>query len=183
MHFTREIQRLLAGLLVVFGIVVLSAAYWAVLGSDSMLQRSDNARLFESQAGIIRGDIVDRNDAPLVTSIQNPTGRVSRDFIYPAMNSIAGYYSLRYGVGGVEAAYNAILRGDDLPRDFNSHLDQDVLHHPQQGSDVRLTLNLNLQRAVVDAMRGYKGAAIVLDVPSGEVLSLVSLPTFDPNHL
>lgn len=183
MQFTKEIQRLLAGFMVVFGLVILSAAYWAVVGTDTILERSDNPRLVEAQAAIVRGDILDRNETPLVTSVQDEYGRVSRDFIYPAMNSIAGYYSLRYGVGGIEAAYNTILRGDDLPKDLNTYFNETMLHRPQHGSDVRLSLDVAVQQAVFKALDGHKGAAVVLSVPSGEILSMVSLPTFDPNQL
>jgi penicillin-binding protein A len=183
MQFTREIKRLLVGLFVAFILVVASATYWAVVGPDTLLLREDNPRLFEAQAGIVRGDIVDRNGETLVTSVQNPNGRVSRNFLYPSMNSILGYYSLRYGVGGAEATYNAILRGDELPTDFSTYFTQDMLHRPREGIDVQLTLDLSLQQSVYEAMQEQKGAVVVLDVPSGAVRAILSLPSFDPNTL
>lgn len=183
MQFTRELQRLLTGIIGLFLLLVLAAAYWSITGPDTILARQDNPRLFEAQADIVRGDLVDRNGTVLVTSVQADTGRVSREFRYPAMNSITGYYSLRYGVGGAEALYNRLLRGDDLPRDLTTYFNQDVLHQPVRGSDVQLTLDLPIQQVTVDALTGYTGAAVVLDVPTGEVLALASLPTFDPNTL
>lgn len=183
MQFTREIKRLLIGMLLAFLLIVIAASYWAVSGPDTLLLREDNPRLFEAQASIVRGDIVDRSGEVLVTSVENAGGRVSRNFLYPSMNSVLGYYSLRYGVGGAEAAYNSILRGDDLPRDFNTYFTQGVLHEAQQGSDVQLTLDLGIQQTMFNALQGETGAAVVLSVPEGEVLALVSLPTFDPNTL
>ncbi len=45
MNLQREISRLLLGLLAVFGVIALSAAYWAVVGPDTILLRDDNPRL------------------------------------------------------------------------------------------------------------------------------------------
>ncbi len=49
------------------------------------------------------------------------------------------------------------------------------------GQDVHLTIDVELQRAVA-AELGRPGAAVVLDVATGEVLAMVSLPTYDLNH-
>jgi peptidoglycan glycosyltransferase len=102
---------------------------------------------------------------------------------HPEASPVTGYASLRYGVGGVEAVYDAILRGDTLPGDVWSALSAELLHQPQRGSDVRLTLDLAVQRALAAALDGHSGAAVVLAVPSGAILGLVSAPTFDPNTL
>ena len=183
MQFTREMNRLLIGLLVCFAIVVLAAAYWAAVGSDTLLQREDNPRRVEAEAAILRGDILDRNGELLVTSEANEFGAVNRRYLYPETYGALGYHSLRYGTSGVEEAFNAILRGDTIRRDLNTVLADNLLHHPQEGSDVQLTLDLGIQRAIVDAMGGRTGAIVVLGVPDGNVLALVSQPTFDPNTL
>jgi penicillin-binding protein A len=183
MQFTREMRWLLIGLLAAFLGIALATAYWAVYGPDTLLLREDNPRLFQAQASIIRGDIVDRNGELLVTSVRNPGGRVSRDFIYPAMNSILGYYSLRYGVGGAEAAFDNILRGGDLPVEFETYFSENILHHAHEGSDIQLTLDLTIQQKVFESLKGQKGAAVVLSVPDGGVLALISLPTFNPDTL
>ena len=61
---------------------------------------------------------------------------------------------------------------------------------PVVGTPLQLTIDLDLQKAAEDAFRHYgmvnagepyNGAAVVLDPRSGEVLSLVSLPAYDPN--
>jgi peptidoglycan glycosyltransferase len=183
MRFTREINRLLVGILVVFGFVAISAAYWAVVGPDTLLTREDNPRLVEREASIVRGDIFDHDGQVLVTSVQNEDGSVTRQYPHPETSSALGYFSLRYGVGGAEAAYDIILRGDDLEKDLARFVNQELLHMPQVGSDVQLTFDFDVQKQVVQAMQGHQGAAVVMSVPSGEILALVSLPTFDPNML
>jgi penicillin-binding protein A len=183
MLFAREINRLLLGLLLVFAVVALSAAYWAIVGADTILLREDNPRLVEREARILRGQIYDRNGTLLVDSVQNADGSVSRLYLYPETASALGYYSLRYGVGGAEAAYDTLLRGDDLLRKLGQEFGRQLLHQPQQGSDIQLTFDLDIQQAITQAMKNHQGAAVVIAVPSGEILALVSLPDYDPNNL
>ena len=54
---------------------------------------------------------------------------------------------------------------------------------PVQGRRVQLTINYAMQKAAEDAFRayGYWGSAVVLEPKTGEVLTLTSLPAFDPN--
>ena len=53
---------------------------------------------------------------------------------------------------------------------------------PRDGKNVRLTIDSRIQALLADAMRGVaSGAAVVMDPHSGEVLGLVSKPSFDPN--
>jgi penicillin-binding protein 2 len=49
------------------------------------------------------------------------------------------------------------------------------------GSTVRLTLDLDLQQAAERGLAGRRGAVVVLDVNTGDVLALASAPTFDPD--
>ncbi len=51
----------------------------------------------------------------------------------------------------------------------------------RQGANLYLTIDLELQRAVVAAFADQPGAAVALDPRNGEVLAMVSLPSFDPN--
>ena len=55
---------------------------------------------------------------------------------------------------------------------------------PVEGHRLQLTIDADIQRAVEEGFRqtGFNGAAVILDPRSGEVLSLVSLPAFDPNR-
>lgn len=49
------------------------------------------------------------------------------------------------------------------------------------GEDLYLSIDLDLQRAMVDAFQGQHGAAVAIDPRSGEILAMVSLPSYDPN--
>lgn len=183
MQFTREINRLMIGLLIAFISVSASAAYWAMVGADTVLTREDNPRSVEAQAAIRRGALVDRHYQPLAISTVNDDGQLTRQYLHEATYSALGYYSLRYGVGGAEAAYDAFLSGAELPDTLGRRFQQEVLHQPQAGADVRLTLDLDVQQAVAAAMEDYRGAAVVMSVPDGGILALLSQPTYNPNTL
>src|SRR5580692_7811581 len=90
------------------------------------------------------------------------------------------------GVSGVEKQYNDILMGKNGFRRalVNSHgrevgqLD-DTPAEP--GKQLKLTLDLDLQIAAEQAIEGKNGAIVAMDPHTGEILAMVSRPTFDPN--
>jgi penicillin-binding protein 2 len=90
------------------------------------------------------------------------------------------------GRSGIEATYDSILRGVDGSRDIivNSH-GKEVGQLGQElavpGKDLRLTIDLDVQMAAERALEGKSGAIVALDPHTGEILALVSRPTFDPN--
>ena len=92
------------------------------------------------------------------------------------------------GQSGVEQRYNEFLMGDDGERhvvvnSVGREIEMIDEAPPDAGRQIQLTLDYDLQRASEDAFQaeGYAGSSVVLDPQSGEVLSLVSLPAYDPN--
>ena len=91
------------------------------------------------------------------------------------------------GKSGIEEAYDEILRGTDGSRDVivNSHgkelgvMGQEMA---TPGQDLRLTIDLDLQMAAEKALEGKNGAIVAMDPHTGEILAMVSRPTFDPNQ-
>ena len=87
----------------------------------------------------------------------------------------------------MEETYDAMLRGTDGSRDVivNSH-GKEVGQLGQQlaipGKDLQLTIDLDLQKAAEQAMEGKNGAIVAMDPHTGEILAMVSRPTFDPNQ-
>ena len=104
-------------------------------------------------------------------------------------NSKFAYYSPGDVVGksGIEEAYDEELRGVDGSRDVvvNSHgkevgtMGQELA---KPGRDIRLTIDLDLQKAAERALDGKMGAIVALDPHTGEILAMASRPTFDPNQ-
>jgi len=83
------------------------------------------------------------------------------------------------GVGGYrEVLVNAEGRPAILPEGSDTELQE---REPQAGRDLRLTLDIELQRVAEEAMAGRRGAVVAIDPWSGDVLVFASLPSFDPN--
>src|SRR5260370_17657084 len=53
---------------------------------------------------------------------------------------------------------------------------------PSVGKSLKLTIDLDVQKAAELALEGYDGAIVAIDPRSGEILAMVSRPVFDPNH-
>lgn len=107
-----------------------------------------------------------------------------------------GYaYDARVGLDGAERAFESDLRGCDGERTFETDLEGNALRLLKQtdadsGGNVYLTVDLSLQAAAEDALarriaalraedgEAAGGAAVVLDVGTGEVLALASYPSY-----
>lgn len=176
----RRIRRLFNAGLVAYVCVALGCVYWAVVRAPQILARDDNPRLVEAELRIARGPILDRQDRALARS--EPTnGRYQRVYDAAATGSAVGYYNLRYGQSGVEAAFDAVLRGE--PESSWERQWRSWLQVPQVGRAVRLTIDGAWQTAATTAMTGHEGAALLLSLPDGAIRALASYPTYDPNRL
>lgn len=182
MAFARGIRHLLLGTLIFLLAIGLAATYWAIIGRNSLLARADNPRAIEALAAIQRGRILDRNQLLLAETVAQG-GTLTRRYLIPATYSATGYYSLRYGVSGAESAFDALLSGASEIRTLQDFVNRRLLNLPRIGSDIRLAIDASLQAALVTAIGDARGAAVVMDAQSGEVLALISLPTVDPNTL
>ncbi len=92
----------------------------------------------------------------------------------------------RIGQSGIEAQYDRYLRGKNgssrVQVDAMGNLRQQLRSRvPQQGRQLRLSVDLDVQRVGQRALGGAKGAFAVMNVNNGEVLGLGSSPSFDPN--
>jgi penicillin-binding protein 2 len=90
------------------------------------------------------------------------------------------------GVSGVERQYNTVLMGQNGSRRalVNSH-GREVGHLDETpavpGKQLKLTLDIDLQIAAEEALEGKNGAIVAMDPRNGEILAMVSGPSFDPN--
>jgi penicillin-binding protein 2 len=92
------------------------------------------------------------------------------------------------GQMGIERVYNKLLMGRDgakvvVVNSTGREIRELERVQPVEGRRVQLTIDYDLQKAAEDGFRhaGFNGAALILDPHNGDVLSFVSLPTFDPN--
>ncbi len=99
------------------------------------------------------------------------------------------------GKTGVESSFESSLhgaagyrhlitnaRGRQVPGDSSELLDSlPIDEKPDPGSNVYLSIDLDLQKLATRLLEGRRGAIVALDPQTGEILALVSAPSFDPN--
>ena len=90
------------------------------------------------------------------------------------------------GKSGLERYYEDQLRGkvgyEQVETNVQGRAIRTIGRVPaRSGSDLRLSIDADLQRAMVAAFGEFEGAAVALDPRTGEVLAMVSLPSYDPN--
>ena len=92
------------------------------------------------------------------------------------------------GQSGIERVYNKLLMGEDgARRVVVNSVGREIRTleeiPPKEGKRIQLTIDYDLQKAAEDGFRagGFNGAALIMDPKTGEVLTQVSLPAYDPN--
>ena len=90
------------------------------------------------------------------------------------------------GKAGVEQTYDELLRGQDGSMDVivDSHgreVGRRGIQLATPGQDLKLTIDIDVQRAAELALGDANGAVIAMDPRNGEILALVSHPNYDPN--
>ena len=99
------------------------------------------------------------------------------------LNHKIGYLVGKYGI---EQKFELDLMGENGGRQIEVNAmgrKVRVLENlePNPGNNLFLTLDLELQKTVEEAMAGKSGAVVVMDPQSGDILALASKPDFDPN--
>lgn len=90
------------------------------------------------------------------------------------------------GKSGLERYYENLLRGkvgyDRVETNVDGRPIRTLGRVPAQpGVDLRLSIDINLQQAAINAFGDFDGSAVALDPRTGEILAMVSLPAYNPN--
>ena len=177
----RGVRRVALGMALSFFILSLGLVYWQVVQADTLLENPANRRLILMESRVTRGGIFDRN-GEILAQIQTVKGMKAR--VYPKgemFEPTLGYSTLKLGSSGLEGTLADWLLGIKQPTPTQAV--QQLFALPRQGDDVVLTLDSRLQSIAYNALKGKMGAAVAIDPQTGEVLALVSQPSFDPTNL
>ena len=93
------------------------------------------------------------------------------------------------GITGLEKRFNDVMRGDAGQTVMITNAvgritgeDKSQYIAPTIGDDVQTTINENAQRVLYDALTQHRsGCGVALDIDTGDILAMVSVPSFDPN--
>jgi peptidoglycan glycosyltransferase len=183
-------ERQITSLGVAFAVCMVVAAgmlgYWGLIRGPELSAREDNPRWIERERRIRRGSILDRYGRPLAQSEPGPIRTWERVYPAPEAAPVVGYASIHLGTGGIEDAYNVELRGElpgDEPDTLVQRIQAELVPRAREGVSVTLTLDRDLQAAASEALDGQAGAVVLLDVHGGDVLAMVSQPSYDPSQI
>lgn len=164
-----------------FMTLALYLVYFQLFKRSDIENDSHNRRLWVNEDNIKRGSIYDRNGNNLAYSEEDSDGSQYRVYNYgKSASSVTGYSSKTYGKTGIEKSYNKellALSGENLSNFRKMVVKNDT------GYDVHLSLDQNIQEIVYEYMQDIKGSCVVMNPKTGEVLALVSNPSYDPNSV
>ena len=166
---------------IAFAILAGAAGYWAVVEGPALAGSPNDAAVIAAARTVPRGLIRDRTGKILANNKKAANGESYRVYVGRAISQVVGYASGTYGRAGLERAYDAELTGlgGDPLTDAFAKFGADR-YDPK---DLALALSWDLQKAAVAALGRHRGAVVMLDPKTGEVLALASTPTYDASAI
>jgi len=170
---------------VLFAILFAQINYIQVYGATAIANNPANFRLIIQAYKVDRGAILARDLKTVLAGSRPTKGLLKYLRVYPngpLYADITGYDSLVYGTSRLEASEDEFLaaRSSDL---LPSTIEDEILNRPKRGATVVTTIDPHLQQVVQQALAGRPGAAVALNPRTGEVLAMVTNPSYDPSQL
>jgi len=178
-----NLQKLFTLFLGAFLLLIGQLAYWQVIAAPSLQANPANQRAWELEKSTWRGGIYDRYGEILAVSRNSDNNKQLR--IYPLGEEavhIIGYNSRKYGKSGLEASYNGELLGINEEGSIRN-LVYSVIGRKKRGQDLILTLDNKLQEIAYKALGNHRGSIAIINPRTGEILALISKPSFSPDQL
>ncbi|MGL5152243.1 MAG: peptidoglycan D,D-transpeptidase FtsI family protein [Clostridium sp.] len=172
-------------------------AYFQVFKAPEIASHNGNRRLWAKRNEVLRGTIFDRDGNALTKSERDTTLNQKREYVHPELYAHAlGFVNPVYGLSGLEKTYDEELSSysgvsnsvKNLLKDFNVDKFIESFKNRNEeknkiGNSIKTTLDTDIQKAAFDALGDNKGAVVALNPKTGEVLAMVSKPTFNTNDL
>lgn len=147
---------------------------------QELISNSYNSRQQLLAKENIRGNIYDTDGNVLAQTLNDSNGKEYRNYPYGNLFSHSVGF-INKGKMGIEQKANYYLINTNIP--LNEKVENDMAGIKNPGNDVYISLDYDLQKIASDSLGVYKGAVIVSNVKTGEILAMVSKPDFDPNTI
>jgi len=180
---TRQIRILGIALMVCFAVLFAQLNRLTVFQASELNDNPSNTRAILRDFTQPRGTVTTADGVIIARSV--PSGdrfELQREYPEgPLFAAITGYYSFTLGSAGVERTYNDELAGRTLDLTFRDL--RDLFVEKDRAGDLSLSVRADLQRIAAERLGDRKGSVVAIDPRNGEILAMVSYPTYDPNLL
>ena len=181
--FVNSIKKVMLVFLILFVALISYITYFYMFGSEKAVASTFNKRLWAERNKVLRGTIYDKDMKALTKSTKINEVSQKQEYLEGEVFAHAiGYMDPIYGLTGLEKKYDAELMGAGevgvskyLP--FGKETEEKV------GNGLRTTLDYELQKKAFELLGDNRGAVVALNPKTGEVLAMVSKPSYDPNNL
>jgi penicillin-binding protein A len=181
----RQIVKLFAFVVVLFGVLVGFTSYWSVFDAEALKEKEANKRPLFEQQQIRRGRILTADGVVIAKSVRKGRGDSLR-FVrrYPEGSLFGhpiGYSFIEEGQSEFEQFHNEELVGEES--EFASIADE-LLGREQEGNDIVTSIDADAQRTALAALQevGF-GAVVAIEPSTGAVKAMASNVSFDPNRI
>ncbi|MGX9899239.1 peptidoglycan D,D-transpeptidase FtsI family protein [Arthrobacter sp. SA17] len=165
-----------------FALIFGAVSYVQVIGADELKANPLNSRVLLQNFCNDRGAII-VGGSPIAQSVEGSEScQFQRTYTQPELYAgITGFFSKSFGVTGLEKGLNEELAGssDQL---FLDRVGQLFLGNQPKGASAELTLDPAIQKLAYDLIPdGQRGSIVVTNPKTGDIIAMVSKPSYDPN--
>ena len=183
----RPIRVMAIACLVLFVALMANINYVQYVDADDLNARPGNARVLHDEFSRDRGPIiVDGNQIAESVPVDDEFDFQRTYHQVNLYSNLTGFYSYINGSSDLESSQNGILSGSD-PRLFVNRVIDLLSSEQSKGGSVELTIDPEAQRVAYEGLRdlegGSEGAVVALEPSTGKILTMVSVPGYDPNPL
>ncbi|WP_327048869.1 penicillin-binding transpeptidase domain-containing protein [Microbispora sp. NBC_01189] len=181
------LKRVAVACLIMFGLLMANVTYLGTVKAEGLRNDSRNVRMLYSRYKIDRGWITaDNTKTTLAKTVDtgDPKFRFEREYpLGKPFTHVVGWFAPE-SAAGIESAMNRYLDGSHPDLVVRRAIDM-VSGKPPKGASVDLTLDTKAQEIAYKdlASTGKRGAVVAIEPKTGKILTMVSVPSYDPNPL
>lgn len=180
--FMDNIKKVMLVFLIFFIALISYITYFYMFNSEKAVSSTFNSRLWAERNKVLRGTIYDKDMKALTKSTKIDAVSQKQQYLQGEVFAHAlGYMNPVYGLSGLEKKYDEELMGRETGVSkyffFNKDTEEKV------GNGLRTTLDSKLQMKAFEQLKGKRGAVVAINPKTGEILAMVSMPSYDPNNL
>ncbi|MCG8603476.1 FtsW/RodA/SpoVE family cell cycle protein, partial [bacterium] len=189
----KEISVVLWIFIIAFSTLLAYQSYWQVFIHNDYFEQTrelHDPRPWIAEATTMKGKIYDRHkdDLKLLATYRPASNGTLPRRTYPlgeATSHLIGYSDVERGKAGLEKFYFERLMGltRDNEKEESNFINNRYFRLNPIGNDIVLTLDYELQKTAYDAFGDNKGAVVAIEPSTGDILVLVSAPSFHPDSV